>query len=231
MGLESLAAVQARIATIQQQVALASSAGQRLGANSGGTGGAFAALLAQYEGNTDLVTDLTSGRAGVTDVTGMLDGAFAPRATTTTPTLPAANDRVQRFVDLALAQNGKPYRMGAEVDLNDPTPDILDCSELVEWAAHQVDVTITDGSWLQYLDLKQRGALIPVEEAIRTPGALLFSFSEEPTPGGGRPSQAHVAISLGDGRTIEARGRDYGVGIFEAGDRFDYGGVIPELSS
>lgn len=71
---------------------------------------------------------------------------------------------------------------------------------------------------------------MPVEEALRTPGALLFAFSEEPQPGGSRPSQAHVAINLGDGLTIEARGKDYGVGVFEAGNRFEYAGRLPELA-
>jgi len=68
-----------------------------------------------------------------------------------------------------------------------------------------------------------------VEQALKTPGALLFNFSSEPKPGGGRPGQAHVAISLGDGRTIEARGKKYGVGTFDAGDRFKYAAVIPGM--
>jgi hypothetical protein len=93
-------------------------------------------------------------------------------------------------------------------------------------------VDLPDGTWLQYLELKEQGAVVPVDEAIRTPGALLFSFSTEPTPGGGRPSHAHVAISLGDGKTIEARGRSYGVGSFEASSkRFEYAAVIPGLGS
>ena len=33
---------------------------------------------------------------------------------------------------------------------------------------------------------------------MNTPGALLFHFSSEPQPGGGRPSAAHVASSLGN---------------------------------
>jgi cell wall-associated NlpC family hydrolase len=60
---------------------------------------------------------------------------------------------------------------------------------------------------------------------------LLFSFSHEPKPGEGRPSKAHVAISLGDGRTIEARGRKYGVGVFSGANRFQYGAMIPGLAS
>jgi hypothetical protein len=66
---------------------------------------------------------------------------------------------------------------------------------------------------------------------MHTKGALLFYFSDEPTPGGGRPSKAHVAISLGDGRTIEARGTKYGVGEFTAHNRFNYAGVIPGLDA
>ena len=46
-----------------------------------------------------------------------------------------------------------------------------------------------------------------------------------------RPSRAQVAISLGDGRTIEARGKSYGVGSFDAGNRFQYAAVVPGLLS
>ena len=54
-----------------------------------------------------------------------------------------------------------------------------------------------------------------VEQALKTRGALLFYFSQPPT-GAGRPAEAHVAISLGDGRTIEARSTKDGVGVFQA---------------
>ena len=58
---------------------------------------------------------------------------------------------------------------------------------------------------------RPRVCVIPVEQGMNTPGALLFHFSAEPTPGGGRPSQAHVALSLGDGTTVEAQSRSVGV--------------------
>jgi cell wall-associated NlpC family hydrolase len=139
---------------------------------------------------------------------------------------------VQRFLDAALAQTGDEYRFGAEARPGDPDPEVFDCSELVQWAAGKVGVELSDGTWLQYLELAEQGAVVPVEQAINTPGALLFSFSSEPTPGGGRPSQAHVAISLGDGRTIEARNSRYDVGSFEATTgRFQYAAVIPGLGS
>ena len=132
-------------------------------------------------------------------------------------------------VRTARAQIGDPYVWGATASPTDPNPKAFDCSELTRWAAKRVGVDLPDGSWLQYLQLKQQGATIPVSQALQTPGALLFSFSHEPTPGGGRPSHAHVAISLGNGRTIEARGRAYGVGSFDAGNRFQYAAVIPGL--
>jgi hypothetical protein len=71
--------------------------------------------------------------------------------------------------------------------------------------------------------------IIPVDQAIHTPGALLFSFNSDPN--GGRPVQQHVAISLGDGKTIEARGSQYGVDSFDATPkRFQYAAVIPGIS-
>ena len=127
--------------------------------------------------------------------------------------LPQGDRSVGRFLNAALAQNGDEYEYGAGRNLNDANPNTFDCSELVQWAAHQAGVTIPDGS------ANQRAASIPisVEEAIRTPGALLFR-------------DGHVAISLGDGRTIEAKGSRYGVGIFNARGRFTSGGLIPGMS-
>jgi cell wall-associated NlpC family hydrolase len=139
----------------------------------------------------------------------------------------AAGFDVERFLDLAVAQTGDSYVFGAEADPGDADPEVFDCSELVQWSAHQVGIELPDGSWIQYMELKEQGLLIPVEEAINTPGAILFSFSSEPTAGGGRPSSAHVAISMGDGTTIEARGTKYGVGSWEAEGRFQYAAVLP----
>jgi cell wall-associated NlpC family hydrolase len=152
---------------------------------------------------------------------GLLLGAWLGR--------PAPAAAPSQFVAEALSQIGDEYVFGAQVDLNDQDPTTFDCSELVRWAAHQSGVEMPDGSWLQYLEAKQRGLLIPVEVALRTPGALLFSFSSEPQPGAGRPVEAHVAISLGDGSTIEARGSSHGVGSFGAADRFQYAALVPGL--
>lgn len=138
---------------------------------------------------------------------------------------------VDRFLEEALAQAGDEYVFGAPSTDDDPDPDVWDCSELVKWAAGRVGLDVPDGTWLQYLYLKEQGALIPVDEAVDTPGALLFNFSTEPTRGGGRPSTAHVAISLGNGQTIEARNSKYDVGSWGAEGRFNYAAVIPGLGA
>jgi cell wall-associated NlpC family hydrolase len=136
------------------------------------------------------------------------------------------------FLDAAKSQAGDRYVFGAEAAVGDHNPDVFDCSELVQWAAAQAGVDLPDGSWLQYQALEKQGAIIPVEQAINTPGALLFRFSSDPSTATGRPSSAHVAISLGNGETIEARGRAYGVGSFEASEqRFQYAAVIPGLAA
>jgi cell wall-associated NlpC family hydrolase len=177
--------------------------------------------------------------AGATPVT------TTPTLTTptmTTLTAPTAGPPVtgtggslaEMFIQQALAQKGDTYVFGAEADLADADPETFDCSELTQWAADQVGVTIPDGAMYQYLELKDQSRLMSVEEALRTPGALLFYFSDEPTPGGGRPSSAHVAISLGNGQTIEAKGSSYGVDTFDAGDpgeRFNYAGMIPGMEA
>jgi len=144
---------------------------------------------------------------------------------------PQGGNRTERFVQEALAQAGDRYVFGKETSLTDADPSVFDCSELVQWAAHRAGVDVSDGSWLQYLQMQQQGGAISVEQALHTRGALLFYFSEPPTRSG-RPGTAHVAISLGDGRTIEARSSDDGVGSFAATtQRFNYAAMIPGLSA
>jgi cell wall-associated NlpC family hydrolase len=140
------------------------------------------------------------------------------------------NAALHTFLSSALAQDGDAYVWGVHDEISDPDPKSFDCSELVKWSAGRAGVTLDDGSWNQYLQLQSGGHTISVEEAAHTPGALLFSFSSAPTPGAGRPEEAHVAISLGDGRTIEASSPETGVGIHKVGHRFNYAAVIPGLS-
>ncbi|MEW5741886.1 MAG: peptidoglycan-binding protein [Myxococcota bacterium] len=124
-----------------------------------------------------------------------------------------AKKSVDLFVSKALDQKGDRYVFGAETNLKDKNPGVFDCSELVQWAAAQAGINLVDGSQNQRAACKS----ISVEQALRTRGALLFT-------------DGHVAISLGNGKTIEARGRDYGVGVFSAyGRGWEEGGLIPGM--
>lgn len=136
---------------------------------------------------------------------------------------------IEKFVEMALSQEGDDYIFGAEASPSDDNPDAFDCSELVQWSAARVamDPTVPDGSWYQARHCRNYGLLTTVTAAINTRGALLFKFDGDPFTGG-RPSSAHVAISLGDGTTIEARSSRYGVGSFTAiGRGWTHGGLIP----
>lgn len=124
------------------------------------------------------------------------------------PTPTGASGRLSAlaFAARALAQAGDRYVYGAEVSLSDPNPSVFDCSELVQWAAAQVGGYMPDGSSNQAAYTASKHTDLPVETAIRTRGALLFA-------------SGHVAISLGDGRTIEALNSSYGVRVMNARGR------------
>lgn len=128
------------------------------------------------------------------------------------------------FVAKALEMVGKPYIFGAETDLKDPSPRAFDCSELVQWAAAQAGVAIPDGARAQWEFCDRHDAdLASPLTAMRVRGALLFRVPRD-------GSQAHVAISLGDGRTVEARGHAYPVGIFSAEGRgWTAGALVPGM--
>jgi cell wall-associated NlpC family hydrolase len=100
---------------------------------------------------------------------------------------PASGSRAARAVAFALGQRGKPYRWGAE------GPGAFDCSGLT-WAAWRAaGVTIPRTSAGQLAGLPRvRGRLQPGDLVIyRTDG----------------PSRRHVAMVVGGGRMVEARGR------------------------
>ncbi|GAA4117393.1 hypothetical protein GCM10022215_17970 [Nocardioides fonticola] len=106
----------------------------------------------------------------------------------------------EKMVQAALAQAGKPYVYGAS------GPDAFDCSGLVQWATRAAGKTLAKPSASQAAACAKAGKSIPVATALRTRGALLFRIGEG--------DSNHVAISLGNGSTIEAMGTAYGVGVF-----------------
>lgn len=116
------------------------------------------------------------------------------------------------FVAVALEQAGDTYIYAAEASVGDPDPNAFDCSELVQWAAGRVGVPFVDGSSAQIAACKA----ISLEEGIATRGALLWH-------------EGHIAISLGDGRTIEAANPSAGVTSYGAAGRFSRAGLIPGM--
>lgn len=155
-------------------------------------------------------------------------GLSAPGAGTGS-TSGVGDDKLSIFLSKAEAQIGDRYVYGAPRTPSAADPKTFDCSSFTQWAAHQAGVKLEGTAEYQYMQLKKLNHTIPVEQALKTKGALLFYFSREPTnslPTG----QAHVAISLGDGRTVEAKGTKYGVGEWSAKNRFNYAATVPGIS-
>lgn len=252
MTFDGIAAVQARIQAIEQQLAGVSAPSTTTAPTSSGasTSTDFASMLSSAmgtqaaTGSTDVSslsslsgltgTGVAGGTSGTTDLSTLLSqvtGSSVGSATGLSAAGAGTNPVATQFVSTALSQSGKPYVWASSASSSDPNPVSFDCSELTKWAAARSGVTIPDGAAHQYVWLKEQGATMSVQQALQTPGALLFSFNGEPQPGlSGEPAHAHVAISLGNGKTIEAKGHAYGVGVFDAGNRFNYAGMIPGMS-
>jgi cell wall-associated NlpC family hydrolase len=170
-----------------------------------------------YRGNLDAArkaiaaaTKANSQSGNATVGTG--SGGVAPKRTTTS----LAVD----FVNEALSQRGKAYVYGAQTAPSNNDPKSFDCSLLVEWAAGRVGIVLPRTAQEQYETALKHGSTISVAKAIRTRGAVLYE---------GSPAY-HTVISLGNGETIEARGKAYGVNEFgTAGRPFSHGALIPGM--
>ena len=126
----------------------------------------------------------------------------------------------EEFVKKCLAEAGDTYRLGAEVKPGALPAQTFewDCSELVEVKLRELGIDAPDGSTNQLHWVVNSGTAIPLEEGLRTRGALLLRIG-------------HVAVSLGDGQTIEAKGKAYGVNVFSASHRsFTHAGRVPGLT-
>lgn len=132
---------------------------------------------------------------------------------------------VEELLLCAIAQRGDAYVFGAEVPLTAQDGTAWDCSELVEWASARAGVSppVPDGAFNQWVQIKRANRLISVREGLQTRGALLFVGDGT---GVGRDAITHVAFSLGDGTTIEARGARWGVGCWTAAGRFSFAGLL-----
>jgi cell wall-associated NlpC family hydrolase len=109
---------------------------------------------------------------------------------------------LDRIADEAvkIANLGLPYIFGGK-----NVGKGLDCSGFVAEVTKRAGRQLAGGSKEQYATARKAGVLCSTQEALKTRGAILFRMSGDPT---------HVAISLGDGRTAEARGTQWGVKVF-----------------
>lgn len=129
--------------------------------------------------------------------------------------------------------------LGARAPLTNPNwRGPWDCAELASWCAFQAYGVVFgcygssprkadaySGKW--YEDARDEGTLITSREAMDMPGAII---GRRPKRSGGRLIRmGHIAISLGGGRTVEARGKRYGVVTTEhaSARRWDFGALIP----
>ena len=172
--------------------------------NGSASGDALGATSSNSSSLTSLVQSLTGTGAGSTtssDLSSLLTSLTGETGSSTSPDISSllssltgasgttavsgsvTNPTTQQFVDTALSQAGKPYVWGSTALASDPNPPSFDCSELTKWAAARSGVTIPDGAAHQYVWLKEQGATMSVQQALQTPGALLFHFASEPQPG------------------------------------------------
>jgi hypothetical protein len=141
-----------------------------------------------------------------------------------------------KILEIGKSRVGQSYVLGANVPLNNANwSGPWDCAEFASWCAYQAygilfgigpttnvaNAEPFSGHW--FTDAKKRGTVIPWREALSIAGAILI---RRPTPG----LIGHVAMSMGDGkRTLEARSKALGVGIFDKADTrsWDIGCLLP----
>jgi NlpC/P60 family len=130
--------------------------------------------------------------------------------------------------DIAVSKRGYRYVVGPSRTTG--VDGYFDCSGLVTYAARRLGVpNVPTVSWMQAQWCRNAGTLISIQTAFTTPGALLF---EGPNMGyAGYGPSGHVAISMGNGQVIEARGHAYGVLVDSAyGRPWTNAGKVPSLS-
>lgn len=110
-----------------------------------------------------------------------------------------------------------------------------DCAEFMSWLVYQVGgflygcvdnsgnpatVESYTGAWKH--DSQRLGVRVPVAQAAATVGAVLLRYP--PSPG----SMGHIVVCDGEGGTVEAMGRDYGVRSGKVSGRvWDTGVFVP----
>ena len=142
------------------------------------------------------------------------------------------------LLPIAEAHEGEPYVLGARVPMGSAAfHGPWDCAEFVSWCVYQAygvlfgvrpanpqTADAYTGYWTE--DALASHATIAVSQALNTPGAILL---RRPRSHGSGHAIGHIAISRGDGSTVEARGARFGVVIASgaASRPWDYGVLVP----
>lgn len=110
-----------------------------------------------------------------------------------------------QFAKLADGQAGKPYVLGAETLVSQPSPSRFDCSELVQWLFGRSGNSITDLAAWQYKATRK------VTGSPRVGDLVFLRNNPARSNGIGHVAVLTRKLSNGDWRIIEARGRADGV--------------------
>ncbi len=198
------------------------------GDGSSGSSNPLSALTGLTGGGTSGSSSLLSELSSLFGGTQSSLPVLGTSPTSTTSGSYGSSPTAQSFLQLALAQQGKPYIYGADPSPSNANPSAFDCEGLTKWAAARLGIDIPAGATFQYRFLEQHGTTMSVDQALHTPGALLFHFGTDPNTG--VPADGHVGISVGDGvHVMEAKGHAYGTNVFADASHFNYAGMIPGM--
>lgn len=117
---------------------------------------------------------------------------FTPAGPVSSPGTGGATAKVRRFIDVAVAQTGKPYVFGAE------GPNAFDCSGLINYALRQAGVSDGRTTAAGY---QARFAGSRVSRSELKPGDLIFLWYPN-SRGIPRGTASHIEIYLGNGRSM-----------------------------
>lgn len=110
------------------------------------------------------------------------------------------SSKVQQLIDKAKTRVGCRYAYGAARNPSNKNQSVFDCSSFVQWCYYQIGIKNVPGDTSSQL---KAGTAVSWEN--RKAGDIVIFQS------GSSPSGRHVYIYTGNGKTIEARGREYGV--------------------
>jgi peptidoglycan hydrolase-like protein with peptidoglycan-binding domain len=120
--------------------------------------------------------------------------------------------RTQKFIDIAKAQQGKPYVWGAE------GPNAFDCSGLIDYSLNKAGVKVPRLTADGYMDMYKNNR---VDRAHLKPGDLVF-FWYPNSEGISRGNASHIEIYLGHGMTMGTDNPSEGARV----EPIDWGGFI-----